>query len=508
MVVADTDASIRRVVLERLRGEWWGWAIRLLAPLGALVLEGWPACFGAVLLQEGGLWIAGRLGGACPPGSHIARRLFLAAYGLRIAITLPTHYYAALADGNGALFSDDYTNDLVGEWLVRIARGEGISIFTGHQHLLDGIYPYILMATYAVFGYTPLLPKLANSALAALIAVLVYEIACRIFRPRAALLAAVGAAVLPSLIVWSVASLKETLVLFVAVLGLRLVQYLSTVPSRSPRIADALVCLVAVMTVLLDLRWTTTAILLGLVAIVYVARRLDRPGTRPLQLGLVGLALVVILGGGLLVARGRSSNRPITAVFEDVALQIRHRRAQEAASARSQLRSTSDVYTANGSALPAAEAESDAAPFTISGDVLEPLGYALFAPAPWQADTLMEFAASAEMLVWYVLLVGSFFAWRAEPRQRLFVLCLAAYGLANWLVLATTEGNLGNLLRHRLLLDPVLLILGGAGLEWLWVSARARRAIGYSPRRWRPASRRSLGTRTSPSTGDEASSGA
>ena len=90
--------------------------------MGALVVEGWPALVGAVLIQEAGLWLAGRLGGTC--ARTVAQRLFLAAYGLRVAITVPTHYVAKLGDGDGALFSDDYTNDLVGEWLVRIARGD------------------------------------------------------------------------------------------------------------------------------------------------------------------------------------------------------------------------------------------------------------------------------------------------------------------------------------------------------------------------------------------------
>ena len=51
------------------------------------------------------------------------------------------------------------------------------------------------------------------------------------------------------------------------------------------------------------------------------------------------------------------------------------------------------------------------------------------------------------------------------------MVCLAVYAIANWLVLAASEGNLGNLLRHRLTLDPSLLILGGAGLDWMWVRA-------------------------------------
>src|SRR5205809_932429 len=107
-------------------------AIRVLAPAGALVVEGWPALIGAVLVQEGCLWIAARLTDRCQ--RTFCQRLFLFAYGVRIAIALPIHYVARLGNGNGSLFQDDYTNDLVAEWLLRIARGDGtVSIFAGHQ---------------------------------------------------------------------------------------------------------------------------------------------------------------------------------------------------------------------------------------------------------------------------------------------------------------------------------------------------------------------------------------
>jgi hypothetical protein len=465
---------VSAVVLGRLRGEGWGRAIRVLAPLGALVVEGWPAMIGTVLVQEASLWLAGRLAAPCQRSA--VRRLFLAAYGLRVVIALPTHYYYKRIDGNGSLFPDAYTNDLVGEWLARIARGEGISIFPGHQQVLSSIYPYFLMAIYTVFGYTPLLPKLVNSCLAALSAVLVFEMARRAFRMPVAVLAGLGAAVLPTLVVWSVASLKESLVLFVALLGLWILQFLSTAPNGSRRVADALVSLVAVLTLMLDLRSTTTLILVGLLAVIYVTRSRQRFKARPMRMGLAALAVVVMLGGGLWVARSRTSTRPFSAVVEDVVLQIRHRRAQEAASAGSPLRTQPEVISATGSGLPAAEAASDSAPFTLVGDIFEPLGYALLAPAPWQARSLTEFGASLEMAVWYVLLGTSCLAWVATPRQRLFVACLAVYGIANWLLLAATEGNLGNLLRHRLMLDPILLILGGAGLDWLWV--RSGRPFG------------------------------
>jgi hypothetical protein len=440
--------------------------VRVLAPLGALVVEGWPAFLGAVLVQEGCLWLAAPLTEVCQRA--FCTRLFLAAYGLRVAIALPSHYLKRLDNGNGSFFPDDYTNDLVAEWLVRIARGDGtVAIFAGHQHLLDGLYPYLLMGIYAVFGYSPLLPKLLNAGVGALSAVLVFEMGRRIFRMRAAVLAAIGAAVVPTMLVWSVVSLKESLVLFVALLALRVVQFLSTAAAHSSRIADALVLLAALLALLLDLRPTTVAIVAGLLVMVWAARSPYRRRVRSWQFGFAVLVLVLIVGGGVWFARSRTSSRPLTAVGEDIVLQIRHRRAQEAALARSQIRPEQDVLTANGSAIPAAEAASDAAPFSVGGDIVEPLAFALLAPAPWQAHTLTELAVGAEMLMWYALLGAALFTWRAQPRERLFVACLVAYGVANWLVLAASEGNLGNLLRHRLMLDPILLLLGCGGLDWL-----------------------------------------
>jgi hypothetical protein len=448
-----------------IRGDVWGGAVRILAPLGALLVEGWAALVGAVLVQEGGLWLAGRLGDKCNPS--VPGRLFLAAYAIRMAIALPTHYVAKLGNGNGALFRDDYTNDLVGEWLVRIARGDGgVAIFPGHQYLLSSIYSYLLMAIYAVFGYSPLLPKLLNISLAALTAVIIFDIARKIYKPRAALLAGIGAAVLPSLVVWSVATLKETLVLFASVVGLWTLQYLGQATRRDPRMWDAAVVFLAVGVLLLDLRSPTTAILVCLLGVIALTRA--RPRLRPVQIALAGLAVAGLVVGSLVMVRLRTSDRPLSASLEDVVLQIRHRRAQEAAGAASQLRPELDVVSATGSELPAAEAASDTAPFSVIGDVLNPLGYALLAPAPWQAQSLTELGASAEMPVWYVLLIASFVTWRAAPRQPLFVVCLVLYGVANWLILAAVEGNLGNLLRHRLMLDPTLLILGSAGLYWLW----------------------------------------
>jgi hypothetical protein len=475
-------------MIGRPRGDTWLRIARVLAPLSALALEGLPALMGALLVQEGGLWLARRL--VEPRQARTAGRLFVAAYACRVAIVVPTHLIAASANGNGALFRDDYTNDIVGEWLVRIARGDGIAIFPGHQYVLASLYSYLLMGVYAVFGYTPLLPKLINVALAALGAVLVFDIARKLFGFRPALLSGLGAAFLPSLVVWSIASLKETLVLVVALLALWGLQRLSDARSSDSSVPNALVLLLASGLVLLDLRTSAALLVLGLLCVILLAR--SRVRLRPWQTALASLAVVGMLCGGLLLARIRTSDRPISTTLEDVELQIRHRRAQEAAGAASQFRDESPLDVV-GSGRPAAEAASDAEPFSLTGDVLNPLGFALLAPMPWQSQSLAELGASAEMPVWYVLLVASTFAVRVPTSQRLFRSCLVAYGVVTWFVLAAVEGNVGNLLRHRLMLDPMLLIMGAAGLDWLWrqrvraQAAREQPTSGLAARGRQPA---------------------
>jgi hypothetical protein len=224
---------------------------------------------------------------------------------------------------------------------------------------------------------------------------------------------------------------------------------------------------------LLDVRSSSAAILVVLLAFLVLGR--SRVRLRVWQMGLAGVAVAGLLVGGVLLVRERTSNRPLSGTLEDIALQIRHRRAQEAAGAASQLRSLTDLPSLSDSPLPSqAEAASDTAPFSLTADVLDPLGYALLAPTPWQAQSAQEVAASAEMIVWDLLLIGSFVAWRAGPRQPLFALGLITYGVGNWLILAAVEGNVGNLLRHRLMLDPILLILGVAGLDWLWRRLRPK----------------------------------
>jgi len=486
LVAPRSPADTRRLGAANGPASWaarlpWGLIVRALVPLAALWVEGLPALVGALLVQEVGLWLAPRLAS----DGRLAARLYLLAFAVRAAVAIPLHVVRkgmGLADGS--VFQDDGTYDLVAAWLVRIAHGDGIAIFPGHKHLLDSLYPYLIGGVYGALGYAPLVPKLLNAALAALGAVLVMEMGRRAFRPTVGALAGIGFALLPTLVLYGSVSLKEPLLLVALLVCLRALQELSprSLPIRSPAFANAGLVLVAGLALVDDLRPPMVLVLVGLGGLALLRRVYGRLGSR--RLALAGLLVAGVAAGGIVVIRVKMPDTSLADLTHPdyLALQLHHRRAWEATAARSQIGPQVDPYTPEGArvALP-----DDADSFSLTGDVLGPVAFALLSPAPWQARSLRDVAASGEMMmVWYLLLAAAFLARRSQPRQPWFVITLALYGLTTWLLLALTEGNLGNLLRHRMMLTPTVLILGSAGLVWLWprlVALRVAQPSAFGP---------------------------
>jgi hypothetical protein len=438
-------------------------AIRALVPLAALFVGGWGALLGVLVVQEAGLWVARRM--SVDP--ILGGRVFVAAFGLRAVLAIALHAYLQATRGSGAMFQDDRTFDLTASWLVRIARGEGLAIFPGHLHFLDNFYPYLLAGVYAVLGHTPVVPKALNAALAALAAVLVLELGRRTFGVTVGRIAGVGAVVLPTLVVWTLTTLKETLIVFGIVVVLRSMQALGEEPVRSSEFNNALVGLVAGLLLVEDLRFPAFLVLGALAPLALAGRRVRRvPPAFALVAGLLAAGAVA---GVLTLARLRPPDSTLadpTRVAELVRV-LGERRDLEGVGARSQIGTPEDVVT---------PAVGEAGSPSVGRGIVDSLGFALLAPAPWQAHGLRELMAGVEMLIWYALLVGAAFSWAARPRQPLFAGVLALYGLAIWVLLALTEGNLGNLLRHRVMLAPPLLVLGGAGLLRMWHLAVKRGA--------------------------------
>jgi hypothetical protein len=95
--------------------------------------------------------------------------------------------------------------------------------------------------------------------------------------------------------------------------------------------------------------------------------------------------------------------------------------------------------------------------------------YVLFGPTPWEARSGSARAVIPEMLLWYGTLAaglaGLIVVFRRSWRDLVLPLGFAASWIA---ALALTEGNTGNIFRHRSQFMPFIFLISAAGLVWLW----------------------------------------
>ena len=115
-----------------------------------------------------------------------------------------------------------------------------------------------------------------------------------------------------------------------------------------------------------------------------------------------------------------------------------------------------------------------------------PIGasFLLFAPFPWDIQSTLQATAMGETLLWYPLFLLSILGFRISFRDRLpaalvpvsvLLVVVSSYALV--------EGNFGTAYRHRAQIMPLFFIFSGIGLSWIkirvidqtqWWRTRAR----------------------------------
>jgi hypothetical protein len=90
----------------------------------------------------------------------------------------------------------------------------------------------------------------------------------------------------------------------------------------------------------------------------------------------------------------------------------------------------------------------------------------------------MARAVIPEMLIWYGLLAAALAGLIQSARRSWRDLVLPLGFTAAWIVaLALTEGNTGNIFRHRSQFLPFVFLLSAVGLPWLWERWQAHRQV-------------------------------
>jgi hypothetical protein len=94
-------------------------------------------------------------------------------------------------------------------------------------------------------------------------------------------------------------------------------------------------------------------------------------------------------------------------------------------------------------------------------------------PLPWQTGSRGTLALLPQQLAWYVMCAAALVGFVVGMRRAPWLACvLGGAAIAGLLIIAPNSGNVGTLVRHRDLIVPFVLWLGGMGLVGIAEAAR------------------------------------
>lgn len=415
------------------------------------------------------------------PERRFLLTLFFTAYAVRLMLAVVAHPLLITQTVNkqgevtatwiGLMFEDDRAYHKVGYGLMEYWLGDEGGVEKSDEYLLR-LYTYIVGILYMYVYYaTPanllqmskpeagaiaiMAPKLMNCFIGAIGVVPFYALGRELSGVRAGRLVALAGAFWPSMLLWSVLNLKDVMV----VVLIAAIMFLALRFGKKPGLLVAGGLLVA-FALMENLRLYIFYAFGWLVPLAFFV--LNRaPWKRRLATGLALWSAVLVImvtmnaGNQWLGLRyltdkrmeALDSSRSFGAGVAETGIELSDRISRYEGGWAVQMRNIPIV-----------------------------LPYVLWAPFPWQATRLRDFAAMPETLAWYavqVLVVVALVYGRTRWRE-FFLPVVYAGGLI--LVFSVIEGNVGTIYRHRAMLFPAAFPLAAMGGLWLWSSWQGHRA--------------------------------
>lgn len=325
---------------------------------------------------------------------------------------------------------DAYTYDFYGSVLLKSLAGDQYYIglvqrFQGQLGAGAMGMIYIIAGVYKIIGRNMLAVQFVNAVLGAATAPVIFLIAHSIFgNLRVARIASLFVAFFPSLVLWSSQGLKDGPIVFMLALSVLLTLRLGEKFSLKNAVLLG-ITLATLTTFRFYLFYMVVAAIVG--AFTIGMREFTATSFVRQLLLIVGIGLALTYLGVI-----RTANLQLE-YFGDLSV-VQRSRLDLATSAKSGFGEDVDVSTASG-ALQA-----------VPTGIL----YLLFAPFPWQLQSLRQGITLPEMLVWWAsfpfLVLGFWFTFRYRLRQA-FVIFIFTTMLT--LAYSIFQGNVGTAYRQR-----------------------------------------------------------
>ena len=374
------------------------------------------------------------------------RRFLLILYvsGILLRVVLSLIFYSqAYAQGYSGFLSGDARIYSDKAWeIAQYWLDPANHIFPRKMYGING-YTYMGAFIYSLFGYVPLVLKFINCLLGTASGLLVFSLTKNIFNVKIARLSAIFVVFSPSLIRWSIDSLKDPLIIFLLMLffwiliKLHKKKWLYLIP---------LILIILLIKLLGNPLYT----ILGFTLVLAFFTALK---SKPIKIAVLLLLLCSIIFVFILFRLN-----PINETY-DV---LRNAAIYQTAQARSD---EAGYYIYENTRI----LEGGLDLFSLPLSYLKGLSYALFSPFPWAVASRLQLFAYPQILLWYFLfpfvLIGFTLSFRYKIRGTLavwvFIFLVSS-------LLAFVEGNIGSVFRHRDWISPLFLMFAASGLVWIF----------------------------------------
>jgi hypothetical protein len=418
--------------------------------------------------------------------------VLLVSIGLKIAVA--TLYQSYLFSGGLPIFAPDGEGfSKFGWYISRVLLGKDPSIIPSAEHTYwnyhilikqalhgvlppigyqTGVYTYFLGLLYVLFGYSPLLGRLINVLLSAVSAFLVMRVAADQAGRRGARLAFFLVLFWPSMFLFSLSLLRDTVVVFLIV---TVVWSVHRFVKGTPL---ALAGILGGIGLIILLRWQVAWLLVAIVVLWYLIRFLQSkkallvvPAVGVLLLGFgrgdillkKTIAKAVIQHVGYIASSG--VNYSILPSHMNYSVEKWPRILEINPSVENKI--TIDIYNATESEMMQLERYlTNLSWAEILGMYFRGVVHYLTEPWPSHLRTLKLKIFAPQMFLWYACLAlagpGLLAYWRQGRDMCLFIMLFLAIFISLY---GLSEGTIGVLIRHRDMISPFVLLLSVVGLE-------------------------------------------
>ena len=382
------------------------------------------------------------------------RRILAAAVALRLVVLAGVFFTTPDGRQAHAIFPDSQYLIDRSIWL----RNLWMNVPLGPHQYLQIFFPFgtasfatFLAALQVAVGPAPFGLSVLSAAAYVCGAVVVYLVVRRGFGPTPAQVGLVALLFWPSLVAWSISVLKEPAQLFLT----------------------SVVCTGAVSAAWS--RSTTRAMWVGAVAAALALLVTLRAGG--MEIAVAGLALAAVLRliawrRWVLVALLAFAVAGAWPLRERIGGQVKlaaRRHIGHVKSSGVSYRLLDERYYSDDGQSVFQMSVTDGVRFLVGSAIAF-----VVVPLPWQAGSRGTLALLPQQLAWYVMCVAAAAGFVVGMRRAPWLTCvLAGSALAGLLIIAPNSGNVGTLMRHRDLIVPFVLWLGGLGVVGIAEAVRA-----------------------------------